>query len=123
MRNTLLGFDAASKTVFVDRTRSGDASFDGRFASLSRYSVRRRLFRIPYLGEFLLPQRHFIACFDRLMIFNCMNTLDALGGTGVSCPPFPAYAGTLVRFARARFEEAEHGRSRPEKAEEEDPYS
>ncbi|MBM4396248.1 MAG: SDR family oxidoreductase [Deltaproteobacteria bacterium] len=80
------------------------------------------LFRVPFLGDFLLPQRHFIECFDRLMIFNSMNTLSALADTGVGCPPFPSYAGTLIRFAWARFEEADKAAPRREKAPDEDPY-
>ena len=64
----------------------------------------RYLFKVPWLGELLLPQRHFLECFDQLTIFNCMNTLEALAGTGVSCPSFPSYAGSLVRFVKARSE-------------------
>ena len=83
--------------------------------------VYKLLFRLPYVSDLLLPQRHFIECFDRLMIFNCMNTLSVLAGTDLSCPPFPAYAGTLVRFAKAKLQAVPHPVSN-DRVQEEDPF-
>lgn len=80
------------------------------------------LFRLPYIGERLIPQRHFIECFDKLTIFNCMNTLECLKGTGISCPPFPTYARVLVDFLRAKAATAGADRHRPMSEEDEDPF-
>jgi nucleoside-diphosphate-sugar epimerase len=82
------------------------------------------LFRLPWIGERMMPQRHFIECFDKLTIFNCMNALEVLQPAGVSCPPFPSYASAVVKFVRARAAAAAAGRTaaRTDAQEEEDPF-
>lgn len=63
----------------------------------------RLAMKLPGIEHLLRPQRHFIEYFSRLVIYNCMNTLTCLAGTGIVCPPFPTYAPALVRFIQ------EHG--------------
>ncbi len=62
----------------------------------------RLAMKLPGIERFLRPQRHFIEYFSRLVIYNCMNTLTLLAGTGIVCPPFPSYAKALVRFIQER---------------------
>ncbi len=66
----------------------------------------RLAMKLPGIERFLRPQRHFIEYCSRLVIYNCMNTLTCLAGTGIGCPPFPTYAPVLVRFIQ------EHGAPR-----------
>jgi thioester reductase-like protein len=62
----------------------------------------RYLFRLPYVESLLRPQRHFVEMFNQLTIYNCMNTLQCLAGTGVQCPAFPSYATALVGYVQRR---------------------
>jgi hypothetical protein len=39
---------------------------------------------------------------NQLTIYNAMNTTELLRGTGISCPPFPSYAGNLVAFLKRK---------------------
>lgn len=67
--------------------------------SLPSAGIRLAL-KLPGIERLMRPQRHFIEYFTRLVIYNCMNTLTHLSGTGIVCPPFPAYAPALVRFVQ-----------------------
>lgn len=61
-------------------------------------------FKIPFIEKVFRAQRVFIEIFNQLVIYNCMNTLEILDGTGVQCPPFPRYAGALVGFVQRQME-------------------
>lgn len=65
----------------------------------------RLAMKLPGIERLLRPQRHFIEYFSQLVIYNCMNTLTLLAGTGISCPPFPTYAPVLVKFVREQKEQ------------------
>jgi len=62
----------------------------------------RTLIRLPGVERFFRAQRHFIEYLCQLVIYNCMNTLTCLAGTGITCPPFPQYAPALVAFVQAQ---------------------
>jgi nucleoside-diphosphate-sugar epimerase len=57
-----------------------------------------RVSRLPVIEKVLRPQTHFIEYVSSLTIYNCMNTLTLLAGTGIYCPPFPSFAEALVNF-------------------------
>jgi len=38
--------------------------------------------------------------FDRNVIYNCRNTLDALRHSEIWCPPFESYVDNLVRYVK-----------------------
>ncbi|NOZ01569.1 MAG: SDR family oxidoreductase [Deltaproteobacteria bacterium] len=72
------------------------------------------LLRLPGVEMMLRPQRHFFEYFNRLTIYNCMNTLTSLAGTGVTCPTFPSYAATLVDFVKNQARQKAHSMAKAE---------
>ena len=93
-----------------------------------RDSLPSRLFErlslLPLVGERILPQGVFLRDHGRPTVFNCANAIEALAGSSIRCPPFPSYAGAIVRHTRARIEaEASARAARNAVTEDEDAYS
>jgi len=57
--------------------------------------LARRLLKIPGLGRLGPPER-VVDYFNQLVIYNTTNTLRLLEGTGIQCPTFESYVGSLV---------------------------
>jgi len=68
------------------------------------------ILRLPGLERLARPQRAAISYVNHLAIYNCHNTLEALDGTGIRCPPLATYLDKLVAYVqeyyRKRREEA-----------------
>lgn len=58
-------------------------------------SLARRLLKLPGVDR-LGPPHRVVDHFNQLVIYNCMNTLQLLAGTGIQCPPFESYVRNLV---------------------------
>lgn len=65
--------------------------------------VATTLMRAPGLRSRLKSPLAVVESLDHLAIYNCTHTLRHLEGTGVLCPPFESYVGSLVQFAQAHF--------------------
>ncbi len=69
-------------------------------------SMARTILRLPGLARHSAAPRHFLECFDHLVIWRCVGTLQLLQGTQIRCPPFESYVDVLVSHVRR------HGRRR-----------
>jgi len=81
-----------------------------------------RISKLPVIDRILRPQMHFIEYISSLTIYNCMNTLTLLAGTGIYCPPFPSYAEALVNFVLASKQKKEDVIALEKETEEEEPF-
>jgi thioester reductase-like protein len=81
-----------------------------------------RFSRLPAIEKVLRPQAHIIEYISSLTIYNCMNTLTLLAGTGIYCPPFPSYAEALVNFVLTHKQKKEDVIALEKEAEEEEPF-
>ena len=52
------------------------------------------------MGQYLGIAPEQIDYFDHPAHYDCSHTLDALKGSGISCPRLPEYADTMVRYLR-----------------------
>jgi len=59
--------------------------------------VARTILRLPGLSKRTAAPLHFLECFDQLVIWRCVNTLQVLQGTQTRCPPFETYVDVLVQ--------------------------
>ncbi|MBI2377608.1 MAG: SDR family oxidoreductase [Deltaproteobacteria bacterium] len=80
----------------------------GRRESKMRVSpnLTKALLRIPGLERYASSSHQVIDYLNHMAFYNSRNTIDALYGTGIRCPPFPSYVGALVRYVREYFEKA-----------------
>jgi len=62
--------------------------------------VSRVLFKLPGVQSRVRPWKVLFDFFDKLVLYNSTNTLKSLTGTNISCPPFPDYVDTLVRYIK-----------------------
>jgi hypothetical protein len=69
------------------------------------------LLRFPLLERIARPQRAALGYLNQMVFYNCMNTLELLQGTGLSCPPITSYLPKLVEFARAYYKKRREERS------------
>ncbi|MBI4816305.1 MAG: SDR family oxidoreductase [Deltaproteobacteria bacterium] len=69
-------------------------------------NLTKALLRVPGLERFASSSHQVIDYLNHMAFYNSRNTVDALYGTGIRCPPFPSYVGALVRYVRAYFEKA-----------------
>ena len=78
------------------------AEHAGRAAPVGRFPYRltKLIMKFPYLEKVTRNPRQFMDDFNHLTIYNCINTMAALGGLN-TCPPFPSYAGILVDYIKA----------------------
>ncbi|MBI3267848.1 MAG: SDR family oxidoreductase [Planctomycetes bacterium] len=60
----------------------------------------RPLFRMPGVGWTTGVPRQSFAYTKIAVDYPCENTLRALAGTGIACPPFSSYVANLVRYYR-----------------------
>ncbi len=71
----------------------------------------RGLLRLPGLGALAPTQVSLFENLDQRVEYDCAGTLDLLADTGLVCPPFEAYADTLVAWIAA-YERAQRPRER-----------
>lgn len=78
------------------------ARLAGRAAPVGRfpYKLTKVIMKFPYLEKLTRNPRQFMDDFNRLTIYNSINTLAALEGLN-TCPPFPTYAARLVDYIKA----------------------
>ena len=62
--------------------------------------IARALLKLPLVSRLAGSSRAFMEGFDRNVIYNCRNTLDALRHTDIWCPPFENYVDNLVRHVK-----------------------
>ena len=67
-------------------------------------AVARALLKmpIPWVGGLKGSPKTIMEGFNQLVFYNCRNTLEALRGTDVWCPPFDRYVDNVVRYLRDR---------------------
>lgn len=63
-------------------------------------TVARVILRLPWVGELKGAPKTLMEGFNQVVFYNPRNTLEALRGTGVWCPPFERYVDNLVRFVK-----------------------
>ncbi|MBW2734403.1 MAG: SDR family oxidoreductase [Deltaproteobacteria bacterium] len=63
-------------------------------------AVARLLLRLPWVGELKGAPKTLMEGFNQVVFYNPRNTLEALRGSGVWCPPFERYVDNLVRFVK-----------------------
>jgi len=71
---------------------SGRALFKSPFGALLTRRVASQLLRIPGLERTFRSHRDYLDQFDRLVVYNCINTLELLESSGLHCPRFEDYA-------------------------------
>ena len=66
------------------------------------FSVRAAelLLSIPFFERLLRPQRAALDYTHHWAIYNCINTLELLEGTGIRCPPLVSYLDKLVDYVQ-----------------------
>ncbi|RMG08990.1 MAG: NAD-dependent epimerase/dehydratase family protein [Planctomycetota bacterium] len=64
----------------------------------------RPLFRVRKLVELSGITEEAFPYFNHYQVFDTTNTRSALSGTGVECPPLPAYLNQILRYYRERAE-------------------
>ena len=109
---------SAAKVFEVIAEAAGRKRPRGRIPPLAY----RMLFDLPVIGPLIRPQQHFLECFDRLALYNCMNTLECLAGTGIACPSFPRYAAAIVAHVRDRTASRKGPGQEPDEIREEDAF-
>jgi thioester reductase-like protein len=62
--------------------------------------LAKALLKLPWLGRFKGSPRTVMEGFNQLVFYNCRNTLEALRGTNIWCPPFEDYVDNLIRFIK-----------------------
>ena len=72
------------------------------------------LLRLPLLEKLARPQRAAIEHLNRIVIYNCRNTLEALDGTGIRCPPLTSYLDKLLSFVEEQQRLRREARTRAE---------
>jgi thioester reductase-like protein len=60
--------------------------------------LARLLLRVPGVERVTRGQRAFLDELDHHVVYSCRNTLELLADTGIRCPPFESYVGTLMRY-------------------------
>lgn len=80
------------------------------------------LLRLPMLERLIGKERATFDHLDRLVIYNCRNTLDLLDGSGIQCPPLHSYLARLVDFVQ-RQAAVERDSLRPSEPSPEDPLA
>lgn len=58
------------------------------------------MLRLPGLERLVRPQRAAVTYVNHLALYNCHNTLEALDGTSIRCPPLTTYLDKLVTYVR-----------------------
>lgn len=62
--------------------------------------VKGSLRYVPGLYQFVRMEPAMVDYFTQPTRYTCANTLRDLEGSGIFCPPFAAYIGTLIEFMR-----------------------
>ncbi len=62
--------------------------------------LARAVLQSPVLSRLTGSSRSMLEGFERDVIYNCRNTLNALRHTDVWCPPFDNYIDNLVRYVK-----------------------
>jgi len=60
------------------------------------------LLKMPGIERHWRSPRLFIDLMNQLVIYNSINTTEALAGTGIKCPPFPSYVKHLVAYLKRK---------------------
>jgi nucleoside-diphosphate-sugar epimerase len=60
------------------------------------------LMKMPGLEKAWRSPRLFVEMLNQLVLYNAINTSEALAGTGIDCPSFPSYARNLVAFLKQK---------------------
>ncbi len=63
-------------------------------------SLYKAVFLIPGMERYAGVPKEFFNYFNHKAVHNCSTTLDALKGSGISCPRFESYFPISVEFAR-----------------------
>ena len=74
-------------------------------------SLSKALLRIPGIGRLTQNPRLFLHQFNQLVIFNNAGALEVLSKTGLTCPPFEAYAENLVSYVKKVGQEGQRSKS------------
>lgn len=76
--------------------------------------LARYLLRVPGVERVTRGPRAFLDELDHHVIYSCQNTRELLADTGIQCPPFESYVGTLMHYVK------EHAKLQTGEAEETD---
>ncbi len=90
--------------------RAGKRAPRGRLPAKASVAI----LRLPFLEKLARPQRAAIEHLNQLVIYNCRNTLEALDGTGIRCPPLGTYLDKLLTFVEEQQRQRREARTRTE---------
>jgi nucleoside-diphosphate-sugar epimerase len=77
------------------------------------YQLADRLMSLPGIERLFRAERQALAYVNHLAIYNCRNTLEALDGTGIRCPPLPAYLDNLIGYVREHYRKRQPAEAAP----------
>lgn len=81
--------------------------------------IYNAVFLIPGMERFAGMPKELFDYFNHKAVHNCSNTLDALKGSGISCPHFETYLPVAMEYARGFIKRSEDKR---EEAQTVDPF-
>lgn len=64
------------------------------------HGMAKAMLRLPWAGKLRGSPRTIMEGFNQQVLYNARNTLEALRGTRIWCPPFDSYVDNLVRFVK-----------------------
>ncbi len=62
----------------------------------------KKLLEVEQVASFVGLPREFLEYSNHLAIYDCRNTLEALEGTGIACPPLRSYLDVIIDYWRDR---------------------
>jgi thioester reductase-like protein len=69
-------------------------------------NLTKALLRIPGMERFAAVSHQAIDYLNHMAFYNSRNTMDALVGTGITCPRFEDYVENLMQYVRDYFDRA-----------------